>query len=156
MIKDPNFEKIVLTLRVPSIEKTTAWYESKLGWSGHYDTCDEQGECLFGSVSNQDEPFVGFNLSRLPKNEKIAVADCAHLQIWIYVRDVDAVYDRLTSQGHETIPPPENQFWGERTFRMRDLNGFELVFSQAVETLDLEEIRKRHRALLKRAADDQP
>jgi catechol 2,3-dioxygenase-like lactoylglutathione lyase family enzyme len=142
-----NFEKVVLTLRVPSIEKTVVWYESTLGWSGHYDTWDEKGECLFGSVSGHKEPFVGFNLSRLPKDQE-PIKDPAYLQIWIYVDGVNAVFEHVRNQGLETITPPENQFWGERIFRMRDVNGFELVFSQAVEHLELEEIRKRHRSQL--------
>ncbi len=42
--------QIVLTLHVPSIEDTTAWYERILGWKGHFDTFNEAGQCLFGSV----------------------------------------------------------------------------------------------------------
>jgi catechol 2,3-dioxygenase-like lactoylglutathione lyase family enzyme len=43
-------DQIILTLHVPSIEDTAAWYERILGWKGHFDTFDEAGQCLFGSV----------------------------------------------------------------------------------------------------------
>lgn len=53
--------RIVLTLHVPSVEATAAWYERLLGWQGHFDTFDTAGHCLFGSVMLQPTPFVGFN-----------------------------------------------------------------------------------------------
>jgi uncharacterized glyoxalase superfamily protein PhnB len=31
----------------------------------------------------------------------------------------------------------EDQFWGERLFRLRDLNGNQLVITQSIENVDL-------------------
>jgi len=43
-------DHVLLTLNVPSIEDTVAWYERVLGWRGHSDVFDERGHCTFGSV----------------------------------------------------------------------------------------------------------
>ena len=50
--------------------------------------------------------------------------------------------------GGEPDSAPEDQLWGGRTFSLRDLNGFNLTFVQQVESVPLEEIRRRHRDTL--------
>ncbi len=138
-------QKIILTLYVPSVEGTAAWYERVLGWRGHFDTFDEQGCCLFGSVMKKGAPALRLNLSRSEELEEGEV--CHHCSIWVYVEDVDAVYTRVLVQGWPVESEIVNQFWGERQFRIRDLDGNELVFVQQIEDIGLEEIRARSRAL---------
>jgi uncharacterized glyoxalase superfamily protein PhnB len=131
-------DQIILTLHVPSIEDTAAWYQRVLGWRGHFDTFDEQDQCLFGSVALRDEPFTGFNLRRAS-----GPTGCAHFTAWVYVEDVDQVYARVNASGWQMISAPQDQFWGERTLQLTDLNGFQLVFAEQTENVDLDEIRRR-------------
>lgn len=137
--------QVVLTLNVPSIEDTAAWYERILGWTGHFDTFDQAGQCLFGSVMLQESPFVGLNLARSADSRPLK--PCTHCSSWIYVQDVDAVYARVMEQGWPVEAAIENQFWGERLFKLRDLNGHQLVITQQIENVGLEEIRARQRAM---------
>jgi uncharacterized glyoxalase superfamily protein PhnB len=151
-----SVDKIEVTLTVPSIEETAAWYERVLGWHGHYDVFDAQGRCLFGSVMAGDiervmrgeETFKGFNLSRLPEAPEAYSRGCAHCSALIFVDDVDAAYARVVEGGGRPDSAPENQFWGGRVFSMRDLNGFGLTFVQQVESVTLEEARRRHQDAL--------
>jgi catechol 2,3-dioxygenase-like lactoylglutathione lyase family enzyme len=78
--------QVVLTLHVPSVEEAAAWYQRVLGWMGHFDTFDEAGQCLFGSVMLQENPFVGLNLAR--SGQAKATDQCDHVSIWIYVSSV--------------------------------------------------------------------
>jgi uncharacterized glyoxalase superfamily protein PhnB len=137
---------IVLTLNVRSVEETAAWYERVLGWQGHFDTFDRSGACLFGSVACQTDPFVGFNLARARGGGTPETR--TYGSIWIYVDDVDALYDRVAEAGWSPETPIEDKFWGERQFRLRDLNGNLLVITQSTEDLDLDEIRTRHEETL--------
>lgn len=140
--------RIILTLHVPSIEKTAAWYERVLGWQGHFDTFDDEGHALFGSVMLQAKPFVGLNLAQSARDGAgEAPETCDHGSIWIYVEDVDAIYRRVMDEGWPIETPIADQFWGERLFKMRDLNGNQLVLVQQIEEIGLEEIRERHRTL---------
>lgn len=124
-------DQIVLTLQVPSIEETAAWYERMLGWERHYDIFDDEGHCLFGSVALQTEPFVGFNLSRAPQTVSGEVG--AHCASWIYVADVAAIYERVINEGWPVEAALKDQPWGERLFQLRDLNGHQLVIVQQIE-----------------------
>jgi uncharacterized glyoxalase superfamily protein PhnB len=134
--------QIILTLSVPSVEETAAWYKRVLGWQGHFDTFDEAGHCLFGSVMLQETPFAGFNLVRI--TGRTTTEACDYCASWIYVEDVDAIYRRVTDARWPVETAPENQFWGERLFRLRDLNGNHLVITQSIEEIGLDEIRERH------------
>jgi uncharacterized glyoxalase superfamily protein PhnB len=141
--------QIVLTLHVTSVEETAAWYERVLGWKSHFDTFDEAGRCLFGSVMLQECPFAGFNLARSAERQDLEAN--SHCSSWIYVEDVDAVYGRVVEQRWPVETMPEDQFWGERLFKLRDLNGNHLVVTQQIEELELAEIRERHKEVLKAA-----
>lgn len=138
--------KIVLTLHVPSIEDTAVWYERFLGWKGHFDTFDKTGQCLFGSVTPEASPSVGFNLARSAESKDLET--CTHCASWIYVENVDAIYSRIIEQGWPVETVIEDQFWGERLFRLRDINGNQLVITQPIEDIGLEEIRERHQKIL--------
>ncbi len=143
--------QIVLTLHVPSIEDTAAWYERILGWKGHFDTFNEAGQCLFGSVLLNESPPVGFNLSL--SGESKALEQCNHCSSWIYVEDVDVIYRRVMGQGWPVETAIENQIWGERLFKLRDLNGNQLIIAQQIEDIGLEEIRERHQEILREGQD---
>ncbi len=50
-----------------------------------------------------------------------------------YVRDTDSLHTELSGKGAKVQGPPVSQPWGLRTFRVRDLDGNELIFAQPFE-----------------------
>jgi uncharacterized glyoxalase superfamily protein PhnB len=50
--------------------------------------------------------------------------------VYIFVNDVEAVYEEYKSKGMKMFSPPEDQDYGMREFELRDLNGHFLVFGQ--------------------------
>jgi lactoylglutathione lyase len=42
---------------------------------------------------------------------------------WVYVDDVDIVFERLRASGAPVVAEPEDQPWGERVARIRDPGG---------------------------------
>jgi catechol 2,3-dioxygenase-like lactoylglutathione lyase family enzyme len=42
---------------------------------------------------------------------------------WVYVDDVDIVFERLRASGALVVADPEDQPWGERVARIRDPGG---------------------------------
>ena len=126
-------KRIEVALRVPSIEKAVAWYERVLGWKGH---------CQFGSVMHGD---IGLNLSRFSEKDVPYSNAYSNFTASIVVDNVDDVYTRVVENGWTPDSAPKNEFWGGRTFTMRDMNGFKLMFVQMVESVALEEVRRHHR-----------
>ena len=59
-----------------------------------------------------------------------------HIQI---TSDIDAHCARAQSAGAEILMAPETQFYGDRTYRCRDLEGHIWTIGQAVETVTREQ-----------------
>lgn len=63
--------------------------------------------------------------------------------IHVYVDDVDTVASRAVDAGAEILMPVEDQFYGDRSGRLRDPFGHEWIVSTHEEDVPEEEIRKR-------------
>ena len=50
--------------------------------------------------------------------------------VYIFVEDVNAVYEEYKTRGLEMFAPPEDQDYGMREFEIRDVNGHFLTFGQ--------------------------
>ena len=59
--------------------------------------------------------------------------------LYVYVEDVDAHYERVRSAGGAVLGAPETQFYGDRNYRVHDLEGHHWVFGQHVEDVSFEE-----------------
>jgi uncharacterized glyoxalase superfamily protein PhnB len=136
-----SVDRIEVTVTVPSIEETAAWYERVLGWAGNYDAFDDDGHCVFGSVSrgkaavSGEGGFTGFNLSRASaKDAPVSSRSQLDVSPWVFVDDVDAVYAQVVERGAAPESAPADQPWGGRVFVLRDLNGLRLTF---VEMMDI-------------------
>jgi PhnB protein len=62
-----------------------------------------------------------------------------------YWRDVDAAWERALRAGAEMIYPLADQFYGDRSGRLRDPFGQQWVLSQRIEHLSAEELDARAR-----------
>jgi len=117
-----SIEQIDITLCVPSLEETQAWYRDVLGWNSGCDARNETGECLYGDVYYSRDPLVGFNLSKSADS-----SNPVGFYPLIKVPDVDELYKELQGKDVEIIQPPVENVWG-KNFRIEDLNGFILEF----------------------------
>jgi uncharacterized glyoxalase superfamily protein PhnB len=50
------------------------------------------------------------------------------VEIYLEVDDVDALHTRLTRHGVSISDPLTMQWWGDRTFKVLDPNGYEIWF----------------------------
>ncbi|MEV0603527.1 VOC family protein [Streptomyces sp. NPDC050315] len=66
----------------------------------------------------------------------------------VYVEDVDALYHRAVAAGAESLQPPTDMFYGDRTIMLRDPFGHVWVFLTQVEDLSPEEVARRGNELL--------
>ena len=60
-----------------------------------------------------------------------------------YWEDVDAVWERALAAGAEVLYPLADQFYGDRSGRLRDPFGQQWMLSQRVEELTHEEVERR-------------
>ena len=50
------------------------------------------------------------------------------VEIYLQVDDVDVYHDRIKKRGVKVTDPLTLQWWGDRTFRVLDPNGYEIWF----------------------------
>ena len=54
------------------------------------------------------------------------------LAIYVEVADVDRYHAEVSTRGVKVVDPPTTQWWGDRTFSVRDPYGYQLWFYQHV------------------------
>jgi catechol 2,3-dioxygenase-like lactoylglutathione lyase family enzyme len=112
-----NIEGIsAVTMFVSEMDRAVDFYKS-LGF-----------ELCYGG---RGEAFTSFRAGSCYIN---LVAGTPASSLWgrviIYVNDVDAMYTRALDAGHIVETTPEDAFWGERYFHLRDPDGNELSFAR--------------------------
>ena len=97
---------------------------------------------------------IGLNLSRFSEKDVPYSNACSNFTVFIVVDNIEDVYARAVENGWTPDSAPKNEFWAGRTFTMRDMNGFKLMFVQMVEFVTLEEVRRRQQDKLRNSKAD--
>ena len=69
--------------------------------------------------------------------------------IHLHVDDADALTERAVAGGATLTMPPTNQFYGERSARVRDPFGHFWLIGHSIEDVTPEEMQRRYTAMLK-------
>jgi len=72
--------------------------------------------------------------------------------LYLYLPDVDAVYQRALDAGGESVKKPENQFYGDRSAMVKDSAGNLWGIATHVEDVPPEEMEKRATEAMKQSA----
>ncbi len=65
------------------------------------------------------------------------------VRVHLYVDDVDEVARKALSAGAEEVIPVDDQFYGDRSGRLRDPFGHEWVIATRIEDISAEEMQRR-------------
>jgi PhnB protein len=72
--------------------------------------------------------------------------------VFLYVEDVDAVFDTAVKAGAKIQQPLTNMFWGDRYGKLSDPFGHHWALATHIEDVAPEEMEKRMRAAMPQAA----
>lgn len=103
-------------LRPKNRPRSTAFYRDILGLH------------VFREFSGGTVFFLGNGYLEVSGETDQATSDA--LQLWLQVRDTDAVHAHLIAHGVRIVEPPEDKPWGLRELRARDPDGVMLIFVQ--------------------------
>jgi uncharacterized glyoxalase superfamily protein PhnB len=73
--------------------------------------------------------------------------------LYVYVPDVDAVYQRAVKAGGTSMKEPVDQFFGDRTASVKDPSGNHWEIGTRIEDLTPAELKKRAAAMFKQQKD---
>jgi PhnB protein len=66
----------------------------------------------------------------------------------LHVADADALFAQAQEAGATPLMPPTDQFYGERSCKLRDPFGHTWLIGHSIETLTPEEMQRRYSAML--------
>jgi PhnB protein len=95
-----------------------------------------------GSTVMSSEILVGDSLVMVGEDDAEESSQMRAM-LYMYVKDVDAVYKKAIRAGAKSIMEVEDQFWGDRTGVVQDKAGNQWWIATHKEDLDAEEIVKR-------------
>jgi PhnB protein len=122
-------------LWVKSIEDAVEYYEQKLGFTLEFAMNGPDGKMAHASVSRDDvRLMLGYRMDEKGELDLVNVGGGAEL--YFNTDAVDDYYTSVRGAGATIADDIKDQFWGDRTFTVRDLNGYSLTFAQTVRAFD--------------------
>jgi PhnB protein len=115
-------------LPVSDVRQAIDWYVEMLGFERRFDIPGPDGLAVTGQVRKQGNNIM-FNL-----NPGDASGRGGGIYLWCRIEEsnLDAFYAELRGKGLEVVDEIQDQFWGDRYFAVRDLNGYVLAFNQTL------------------------
>ncbi len=132
-------------LAVQDVDRSIRYYCEQLGFVQDFCLEGPDGTNAFAFVSlGEESDGVAIGLSRHP----VEGVRGQGVVLMVYIPrslDLDAYYEQVRGRGVAIEEEIATQYWGDRTFSLRDPDGYHLSLSQAVESPDMDEIRARMR-----------
>ena len=128
-MKNQEFPKGILpVLPVTDIDLTASYFIKRLQFSENFRQKSPEGKSTDSQLT-----FEGSTLM-LNLNPEKGLLEGGGIYLWIRLFDTDInhYYDRLVAQDVTIVEPIRDQFWGDRSFVIKDCNNYSLAFNQAV------------------------
>jgi uncharacterized glyoxalase superfamily protein PhnB len=117
--------KVMPIIAVASVDAARDFYVDTLGFTHMMGVVGKDGQLDFCSVL-LGEAQVMFTRDRPVTTVSAGTAQA--VEIYLEVEDVDALHARLQKKGVPVVDPLTLQWWGDRTFKVRDPNGYVIWF----------------------------
>ena len=116
-------------LPVDDVASAAGFYTNTLGFEEQF-----RQQPPGGPVVNAQLQKGGCSIM-LNHNPDDAHREGGGIYLWFRLtdQDIDAYYSELLKKGVEVIEEIKDQFWGDRSFAVRDCNGYALAFNKAIE-----------------------
>ncbi|MBX3118633.1 MAG: VOC family protein [Fimbriimonadaceae bacterium] len=129
---------IIPILAVESVEASSAFYTHNLGFSELFNMPGEDGSAMFAMVSSG--PGVNVGLSKQPGLANKGVGAVFMLYV-SEETDIDAYYEEVKSRGTAIEKEIGDEFWGDRTFSVKDPDGYYVSLCKTVKQVSIEAIQ---------------
>ena len=116
--------RVMPMITVRSVDAIRSFYVDTLGFSHVMGMVGKDGQLDFCTVVMGEARIM---FMRAP-GESSAPAGKQPVEIYLEVEDVDALHKRLKKNGVAITDPLTLQWWGDRTFKVLDPNGYEIWF----------------------------
>jgi PhnB protein len=133
-----GYHTVTPYLTVADAEAQIDFLRKAFGAEEKYRHTDEKGHVKHAEVR------VGDSMVMIGQAREQWTPRPAHF--YLYVEDVDALYQRAVDAGGKSIQKPANQFYGDRTAGVEDSQGNSWWIGTHIEDVTEEEMERRMKA----------
>ena len=116
--------RVMPMITVRSVDDIRNFYVDRLGFSHVMGMVGKDGQLDFCTVVMGEARIM---FMRAP-SDRPSPKGKQPVEIYLEVEEVDALHNRLKKQGVAISDPLTLQWWGDRTFKVLDPNGYEIWF----------------------------
>lgn len=117
--------QVMPMIAVDSVDAARDFYVDKLGFQHVMGMVGKDGQLDFVTVVLGGARVM---FSRAPGGEAQRRSGKQPVEIYLQVDDVETYHNRLKKNGVKISDPLTLQWWGDRTFKVLDPNGYEIWF----------------------------
>jgi uncharacterized glyoxalase superfamily protein PhnB len=122
--------QVMPIIRVESVDTTRDFYVDKLGFSHVMGMVGKDGRLDFVTVVLGGARVMFSRM--MDQSSSRSRAEKQPVEIYLQVDDVDVYHDQIRNRGVKVTDPLTLQWWGDRTFKVLDPNGYEIWFYRNV------------------------
>ncbi len=117
--------QVMPMIAVESVDAVRDFYVDKLGFSHVMGMVGKDGQLDFVTVVLGGARLM---FSRAPGGEAHRRSGKQPVEVYFEVENVEAYHNRVNKNGVKISDPLTVQWWGDRTFKVLDPNGYEIWF----------------------------
>ncbi len=126
---------ITPVLYVKDLEASLAFFSDKMGFNPIGESMPgPDGKPAFSAIRRADNEVW---LQRIADRTEAALNFEMHVRLTA-ADDIQAIYDQIRGKGVNVYLPIKEEFWGEATFGVTDLDGFRWRFAKQVREMSVE------------------
>ena len=128
-MQEQQFPKGILpVLPVSDIDETAEYYINTLQFDENFRQKSPEGRSTDAQLT-----FEGSTLM-VNLNPEQAPLEGGGIYLWIrlYKKNISEYYDSLVKSGVNIVEPIKDQFWGDRSFTIKDCNNYFIAFNQMI------------------------
>ena len=126
---------VVPNFWVDAIEPVRDFYIEKLGFAHMMGVVGKDGKLDFAIVIREGAMIMMGRPQERIEGAAPAYPTRRPLELYVYVKDVDAYHDEVVKRGVKVVDPLTTQWWGDRNFSVKDPHGYVLWLGQTVGEL---------------------
>ena len=120
--------QVMPMIAVGSVDATRDFYVDKLGFTHVMGMVGKDGQLDFVTVVLGGARVMFSRSQHAEGASSRGRADKQPVEIYLQVDDVDAYHNQVKKRGVQISDPLTLQWWGDRTFKVLDPNGYEIWF----------------------------
>lgn len=132
--------KVLPLLHVKDMDESMRFYRDVLGFTVVFTMAGDSGRLVHAELNWNDVEVMLSPADELSEAARSLLGAGAILYIAEGNIDLDSYHDQVRDGGALVTEAPADQFWGDRTFSIKDPSGYNLTFARKVREFDSAEM----------------